>query len=274
MKNSTNSSKILVGLTLSFAILGIAACGTISTPIAEIPNNVEPATPLLPTDTSEIADEPVSEPSDLTIVDDEGNISIDTDELEKAISTPFSKGLTEIEVEGLLFMREEEKLARDVYLRLYDLWNINIFKNIAASEQTHTDAIKALLDSYSLDDPMSNDENGVFANDDLQALYNQLVDQGSQSLEDALKVGAAVEEIDILDLEKYIAQTDNADIQMVYENLLKGSRNHLRSFAETIQKQTGATYQPQYLPEDEYQAIVGSEIERGGNSQGKGNGNG
>jgi len=171
-------------------------------------------------------------------------------------------------------MREEEKLARDVYLRLYDLWNINIFKNIAASEQTHTDAIKALLDSYSLDDPMSNDENGVFANDDLQALYNQLVDQGSQSLEDALKVGAAVEEIDILDLEKYIAQTDNADIQMVYENLLKGSRNHLRSFAETIQKQTGATYQPQYLPEDEYQAIVGSEIERGGNSQGKGNGNG
>jgi hypothetical protein len=82
----------------------------------------------------------------------------------------------------------------------------------------------------------------------------------------------AVEEIDILDLEESNAQTENIDIQMVYKNLLKGSRNHMRSFVSTIQRQTGETYQPKFLSENEYQTIVGSEIERGGNGQGKGGG--
>jgi hypothetical protein len=180
--------------------------------------------------------------------------------------------LTEVEAEGLIFMREEKKLARDVYLTLYDQWDIPIFQNIARSEQTHTDAIKNLLDTYGLVDPMVNDKIGVFINPDLQALYDQLVAQGSQSLSDALKVGVAIEEIDILDLEKYIAQTDHADIQLVYENLLKGSRNHLRAFVSTFQRQTGETYQPQYLSQDVYDAIVGSAIERGGNRNGNGNG--
>ena len=270
----TITRKIMLGLTISFAILGIAACGTASTPVAEAPDIVEIIAPTAITESIETANEPVSEPSDLTIVDDDGNTSIDADALEAELSTPLSTGLTEIEAEGLLFMREEEKLARDVYLTLYDQWNINIFQNIAASEQTHTDAIKTLLDQYGLDDPVVNDEIGVFTNADLQALYDQLVAQGSQSLGDALNVGAAIEEIDILDLEKYIAQTDNADIQMVYESLLKGSRNHLRAFVSTMQRQIGTIYQPQYLSQDAYQAIVGSDIETGGNGQGKGKGNG
>lgn len=271
--------KIILGLTLSISILGIAACGTASTPAAEVSTIVEPAVivePAAPTavvESIETVPEPVSEPVDLTVVDDEGNTSIDADTLETALSYSVN-GLTEIEAEGLLFMREEEKLARDVYLTLYDMWNINIFKNIAASEQTHTDAVKNLLDQYGLEDPMVDDERGVFENDDLQALYDQLIAQGSQSLEEALKVGGAIEEIDILDLEEYIAQTDNADIQMVYESLLKGSRNHLRAFVSNLQNQTGTTYQPQYMPEDAYQSIVGSAIERGGNGQGNGKGNG
>jgi len=90
-------------------------------------------------------------------------------------------------------------------------------------------------------------------------------------LSDALQVGAVIEEIDILDLEKYIAQIDNADIRLVYENLMKGSRNHLRSFVSTIQKQTGEAYQPQYLSQAAYDAIVGTDIEMGGNGRGKGN---
>ena len=82
-------------------------------------------------------------------------------------------------------------------------------------------------------------------------------------MSDALKVGAAIEEIDILDLQEYIAQTDKEDIRVVYENLTKGSRNHLRSFVSTLSKQTGETYQPQYLDQATYDAIIGSETERG-----------
>ncbi len=190
--------------------------------------------------------------------------------------------LSEEEAQSLLYIREEEKLARDVYMTLAEQWNVQIFQNIARSEQRHMDAVKALLDRYGLEDPAEGNEVGQFTNPDLQALYDQLVAQGSQSLADALKVGGAIEEIDILDLEERISQTDNVDIQTVYENLMRGSRNHLRAFTSTLQSVTGETYEPQYLSADAYSAIVNSEMERGhgysagngGHGQGHGHGRG
>ena len=113
---------------------------------------------------------------------------------------------------------------------------------------------------------------GVFTNSTLQELYDQLVADGRQSLADALRVGAAIEEIDILDLEEQIAQTDQADIQLVYDNLMKGSRNHLRSFTSTLEKQTGESYQPQYLDPEAYEAIVNAPMETGGSGQSQGQG--
>jgi hypothetical protein len=176
------------------------------------------------------------------------------------------------EAEALLFMREEEKLAHDVYVTLYEQWGLQTFQNIAASEQAHTDAVKALLDRYGLDDPAT-DQVGVFTNPDLQALYTELVARGSQSLAEALKVGGAIEEIDILDLQERLAQTDNADIQQVFNNLLKGSTNHLRAFVNSLQAQTGETYQPQYLSAEAYQALLnGTTGGQGGRRGGGGNG--
>ncbi len=182
--------------------------------------------------------------------------------------------LNTAEIDGLLFMREEEKLARDVYLTLYDQWNMPIFQNIARSESTHMDAILTLLDRYSLEDPAADKGIGEFTNPDLQALYDQLVTQGIQSLSNALKVGVAIEEIDILDLEEHIAQTDKDDIVLVYESLAKGSRNHLRSFTKTLQQQAGEIYTPQYLSPDAYEAIISSGIEFGNRGNGNRNGNG
>jgi len=273
MKIKSIVHKSILGLTVSLTALAMVACtaeSIESTPVADI----AAAAPSIETESIDTVDQPVIEIQDLTIVDQSGVTSIDAAALDIALSTTISTELTELEAAGLIFMREEEKLARDVYLTLYDQWQINIFQNIASSEQTHTDAIKTLLDQYGLDDPVVNDEIGVFANPDLQALYDQLIASGSQSLDDALKVGAAIEEIDILDLEKYIAQTDNADIQMVYDNLLKGSRNHLRAFVSNMQNQTGTTYQPQYLSQEAYQAIIGSDIESGGSRNGQESGQG
>ena len=142
---------------------------------------------------------------------------------------------------------------------------INEFQNsdIASSEATHMEAVKTLIDRYNLEDPAAGQDVGVFTNSILQDLYDQLVEEGNRSLSSALRVGAAIEEIDILDLEERIAQTDNEDIRVVYENLTKGSRNHLRSFVKTLQQQTGETYTPQYLSPDAYEAIINSNIERG-----------
>jgi hypothetical protein len=175
---------------------------------------------------------------------------------------------------ALLYMREEEKLAHDVYVTLYAQWNLPVFQNISQSEQTHTEAVKALLDRYGLDDPASSDL-GVFTNPDLQVLYSELVARGSQSLAEALKVGAAIEEIDILDLQSRLAQADNADIQHVFNNLMNGSYNHLRAFVSMLNTQTGETYQPQYLSAEAYQAIINAETGTGGNGNrgDRGNGN-
>ena len=168
---------------------------------------------------------------------------------------------------GLIFMREEEKLARDVYLTLSEQWELRIFTNIAASEQNHMDAVATQLERYGLEDPAVGMAVGEFVNADLQALYDELVATGSSSLGAALRVGAAIEEIDILDLEEYLAEVEAPEIVQVYENLLRGSRNHLRAFTSTLSQQTGEIYLPQYLDQDVYTEIVeaqGSETGRGG----------
>ena len=112
------------------------------------------------------------------------------------------------EIAGLQFMREEEKLAHDVYVTFYQQYGLAIFNNIANSEATHMAAIKTLLDQYGIADPAAGQPIGVFTNPELQALYNQLIAQGRQSLSAALKVGAAIEEIDIRDLQTRLVTTD------------------------------------------------------------------
>lgn len=167
------------------------------------------------------------------------------------------------EIAGLTYMREEEKLARDVYAYFYPLWNATLFANISSSEQEHFEAIGGLLDRYRLDDPAQQDLPGVFRNPELQALYDQLIAQGSGTALAALQVGALIEETDMLDIVEAIAETDEADIVEVYENLLRGSRNHLRAFVDAIEAQ-GVPYTAQVLPQAEVDAIVDSPMERGG----------
>lgn len=164
-------------------------------------------------------------------------------------------GLDQAERDALVFMREEEKLARDVYAALYTQWGAATFQNISQSEQAHMDALLVLLNRYGIADPASA-QAGVFTNPTLQALYTDLVARGSQSLAEALKVGGAIEEIDIRDLDQRLAQTDQADIQPVYGSLRAGSENHLRAFTQALTMQAGETYQPQVLSADAYQTIL------------------
>lgn len=194
--------------------------------------------------------------AELTVVDAEGITSLDADGLQAALAEPVSSVLSENEAASLMYMREEEKLAHDVYVTLYQQWGLPLFNNIANSEATHTSALEVLLDRYGIADPTAGNGVGEFTDPTLQKLYDQLVAQGSQSLVDALKAGAVIEEIDILDLQTRLAQTANADIELVYGNLLKGSRNHLRAFTSTLQRQTGEIYTAQYLSADMYEIIM------------------
>jgi hypothetical protein len=169
------------------------------------------------------------------------------------------------EAAALLYMREEEKLARDVYTTLYATWKFPAFQNIAASEQTHMDQLGLLLTRYHLTDPAK--APGVFTDPKLQSLYITLVAQGRQSISAVLKVGSAIEEIDIVDLQTRLAQTDNADIQQVYTSLMNGSYNHLKAFSRALTNQTGETYAPQLLTLAQYQSLMS-----GGTGNGAGSG--
>ena len=172
--------------------------------------------------------------------------------------------LSTTEEASILFMREEEKLARDVYLALNDIWDLRVFENIARSEQQHMDSMLALIDRYGLEDPVL--ETGAFTNPELQAMYDALVEQGSESMEEALRVGALIEEVDIEDLAADMAKSDNEDIQAIYASLLAASENHLRAFVSQLDRFYGG-YEPAVLNKADYEAIVGDTASsRGGGS--------
>jgi len=162
----------------------------------------------------------------------------------------------------LLHMREEEKLARDVYVAMDDLWGLRVFRNISSAEQRHMDAVLTLLDRYSISDPVGDNGPGVFGDATLQQLYLDLTAQGSISLNDALIVGATIEDLDIKDLQDALERTDNEDITTVYQNLMKGSRNHLRSFVALLSG-NGIAYEPQFVSLADFEAIISTPHERG-----------
>ncbi|WP_321323169.1 DUF2202 domain-containing protein [Thiomicrorhabdus sp.] len=174
--------------------------------------------------------------------------------------TATTSALTSFEETSLKFMREEEKLARDVYLTLYDVWGMPIFQNIASSEQKHTDSVANLLVKYGISDPVTNDAIGEFTDPAFTELYAALVKTGSESYEAALMVGAEIEELDIADLNNQLNIIKKSDIVNVYNNLLKGSKNHLRSFYSLIVN-GGFEYTPTHISQEEFDAIVNSSSE-------------
>lgn len=159
------------------------------------------------------------------------------------------------EVAALTYMREEEKLARDVYLIMYEYWGAETFEQIAVSEQQHMDIMETKLDKYDLPDPALPGI-GKFTDPYLQKKYAELVEIGAESLIQGLYVGATIEEIDMVDIQHAIGVTKHLDIVVAYQNLLEGSKNHLRAYVRAFSAQ-GGTYEPQYISQELFDAIMG-----------------
>ncbi len=165
--------------------------------------------------------------------------------------------------DGILLMREEEKLARDVYLALGEMWNIRVFSNIARAEQMHMDAMAYLLDDRGIVDPVANAAPGEFSIEKMQSLYDTLVAQGSESAVAALKVGALIEDLDIADLENLLEGTEDDLTLQAYGYLLAGSENHMRAFVGQIERY-GESYEPSYISEDRMNEILSASMGMGG----------
>jgi len=188
--------------------------------------------------------------------------------------------LTQAEIDEALFMREEEKLARDVYADLAAYWQaqagavpvVTIMSNIVKAEQSHMDSMKTVLACYGLPDPISaNEPSGVFLDPELAQLYSSLMIRGKTSQDEALKVGGLIEEVDIEDLQRSIEISQQAYTDQVYAALMCGSRNHLRGFAGQLIKTQGK-YTAQLLPQATVDAIVNNPNETCGGTSSAGGG--
>jgi hypothetical protein len=162
--------------------------------------------------------------------------------------------LSQAEINDLKFLREEEKLARDVYLFSYNKYQISIFNSISQSEQKHMTSVLSLLNKYGISDPASA-EIGVFVNQDLQTLYNSLTAQSDISSVEALKVGATIEDLDINDIDNFIVNTTKSDLLSVYDNLTCGSKNHIRNYTSQLVI-NGEVYVPQFISVEYYNIIL------------------
>lgn len=168
--------------------------------------------------------------------------------------------LTPMERADLLIMREEEKIARDVYLRLYDRWGLRPFANISGSEQAHMDMILILLARHRLADPVHGLDIAVFHDPKMQTLHDELLANGRRSEADAICTGLRIEELDIVDLRAATARARLPEIRAVYAELERGSRNHLRAFYRWMQH-LGIDYVPVHLSKEDFEAIARSEQE-------------
>ncbi|MGA1538631.1 MAG: DUF2202 domain-containing protein [bacterium] len=164
------------------------------------------------------------------------------------------ESLNEAEEAGIFQLREEEKLARDVYTLLEEKWGLSAFSQIKPSEQKHMDAVAKLINRYDLLDP-AQESIGIFENQKISSLFETLMTKGEQSEVDALQVGMTVEDVDIYDIDEILSKNDNQDIQVVFTNLRNGSIKHLQRFYTDL-KTLGGTYEPQYISQELFDQLT------------------
>ncbi|GEM_PF-6895977 len=163
--------------------------------------------------------------------------------------------INDVELAGMMRIREEEKLAHDVYQFLANHWNNPTFANMAQAEQTHMETMLALMGKYGIPDPVPGNIPGKFSDPEFQNLYHELTTRGMASFENALEVGARVEDMNIHDLNAMTAMTDNADIRFVYQNHMASSVGQMRMLTGFMGSY-GHTYSPQYMSQEAYDQMM------------------
>lgn len=150
------------------------------------------------------------------------------------VAIPVQADTDPVTADLLRAMVTEEKVAHDVYVTLGDMYDVPTFDRIANSENRHQNAVRSLLDAYSVTDPTVGDAVGEFDDPVFQKMYDDMVAKGSSSLEAAAQVGIAIEELDIDDLQEALNAGQPADITRVFTNLLNGSEKHLAAFTALV----------------------------------------
>jgi hypothetical protein len=158
--------------------------------------------------------------------------------------------ISETEKNDLRFMRQEEKMAHDFYAAMLEKWGGVPFQNIVKAEKWHLQLVKNQLDLHKVADPLAGieDKRGEFVDANFKKMYDDLLAKGNQSLLEALRGGALIEETDIVDLKTRLNETANAGIrntytlfftkwsQNVFKNIATSEATHMVSMLNLIEK--------------------------------------
>ena len=166
--------------------------------------------------------------------------------------------LEEAQKSNLLYLLEEEKLARDIYILFDEIWGLNQFRNIKNSEEAHIGYVSTVLDMYKIEYELL--PIGEFKNIEIQGLYDSLALEGKKSSLHALMVGAFIEDLDISDLNVLLESATKDTLIDLYTRLLCGSKNHMRAFNKGIEKE-GSYYEPEFISEELFDEILSSQNE-------------
>lgn len=167
--------------------------------------------------------------------------------------------LTDSEINGLMLLKAEEKVAYDVYCYMYAKYEIDVFKNIAFDEKEHMNKLKDLIKLYGLSDPVPEQETkGIYNNKKMQAMYDEMIMSGEFSLADALRAAGRFEEQDIQDIRNWSSVTTDKDVLSVYSELESSSWDHLRALVKFIRDE-GITYKPCILRIEEFNKYMSAD---------------
>ena len=163
--------------------------------------------------------------------------------------------LTQQNKNDLAFMGNEERLAYNVYMNLYNYHNNNgneikqLYNISSGSEVKHIETVRDLVNKYNIkpedltvldsapvassttdQSDLPDDKYGVAH---IQTLYNDLMAKGESSVQDALEVGCMIEVTDINDLNPKIQNAIDSgakDLEDAFSFLRDGSYNHYWAF--------------------------------------------
>ncbi|MBN2664353.1 MAG: DUF2202 domain-containing protein [Bacteroidales bacterium] len=169
-------------------------------------------------------------------------------------NTPLEP-ISQVEINQLKHIADEEKLAGDVYKTLFETWNLRVFDNISRAEDQHKKVVLQMIDKYDIDF-IPQTVRGKYNDPKMEQLYLDLVTQGKKSIVDALKVGAMIEDLDIYDLNNALNNdVDSDDLTVVFSNIRQGSYHHIKAFTNNL-KRYNEIYTPQYISQSEYNDIL------------------
>ena len=152
-----------------------------------------------------------------------GGSTINEDE-----NSVYKETLSSQEIDGMLYLVENEKLLCDYFTVMYEKHKLPLFNQLAMNEQRHLNIISVKIDRYDLENPADQKPAGQFVNPQLQASYDQLIEIGNTGVYSALIAAVQKVERDVVDIPAIISTFEgNDDVVHVISGILLESQDNL-----------------------------------------------